>query len=120
MHPEDAPLVTLRGYIIFWGCAFTLVTLAIALWKHESDHYTEARERRRQRQRKAKHPSNGSAKISQLRSGQSAASGEEGAEGSVWSQRRAEIFTAYSRLWEVVSSMQTSVVSSCGMTINGC
>jgi hypothetical protein len=32
--------------VSFWGCAFTLITLAIALFKEERDHYSEQREKR--------------------------------------------------------------------------
>jgi hypothetical protein len=40
LAPQEYPLITLRGYIVFWGCAFTLLTLAIAMFKQETDHYT--------------------------------------------------------------------------------
>lgn len=115
LQPVDYPLITLRGYIIFWGCAFTLITLAIALWKQESDHYTEAQERKRQRRRKHKHKhTNGSgSKVAKLEAGTAGAgdeavcsavgSEEEGDLGLDWSHRKAEIVSAYARLWEVVS-----------------
>lgn len=110
LQPVDSPLITLRGYIVFWGCAFTLLTLAIALWKQESDHYTEAQERRRQRRRRHKRSSS-AAKAAKLEDSTAEAAGaaggslsdEEGEAGVQWTQRRAEIVTAYARLWEVVS-----------------
>lgn len=105
LRPQEYPLITLRGYIIFWGCAFTLITLAIALWKQESDHYTEAQERKRQRRRKhkPKHTSNMTSQLEAGTAGQ-AAGHDDGDAGLDWTHRRAEILTAYARLWEVVSA----------------
>ncbi len=106
MTPQEYPLITLRGYIVFWGCAFTLLTVAIALFKQETDHYTEAQERKRRlRHKKHKRSNNSSpaAKAARLEDGR--ANGVDG-EGDVeldWSHRRAEIVTAYAKLWEVVS-----------------
>jgi hypothetical protein len=113
VQPHDSPLLTLRGYIVFWGCAFTLITLAIALWKQESDHYTEQQERKRRRHlHKKRHKFGGgggsAGRASELedgRGGASAAAGrDEEPAGPDWGSRRAEIVTAYQKLWQVVSS----------------
>jgi len=40
--PSDVGVITLKGYVTFWGWVFAAVTIAVALFKHESDHYEEA------------------------------------------------------------------------------
>jgi hypothetical protein len=117
LQPQQYPLVTLRGYIVFWGCAFTLITLAIALWKQETDHYAEAQERKRQRHRRARHQRTKSAAARSENSRMEKGSAGRGkvlwpddAEdaGLAWTTRRAEIVTAYAKLWGVVSQRQGS------------
>jgi hypothetical protein len=116
LQPQQYPLVTLRGYIVFWGCAFTLITLAIALWKQETDHYAEAQERKRQRHRRAKHQRTSSAAArSKMEKGGAglvkALWPEDAADTGVeWTTRRAEIVTAYAKLWGVVSQRHGSRV----------
>lgn len=105
LQAQDYPLVTLRGYIVFWGCAFTLITLAIALWKQETDHYAEAQERKRQRHRRHKRNAGSAVKSAKLEDGiaGAASGGYDDTTGAEWMQRRAEIISAYQKLWEVVS-----------------
>lgn len=123
LQPQDSPLLTLRGYIVFWGCAFTLITLAIALWKQETDHYTEEQERkRRKHMHKKRHKrvgGGGSAgraapELEDGRAGAAAAAAahDEEEAGPDWVSRRAEIVTAYQKLWQVVSS--DGCCRSCG------
>jgi hypothetical protein len=108
LQPQEYPLITLRGYIVFWGCAFTLLTLAIALWKQETDHYAEAQERKRRRHRRHKRGSS----ITAAAAGKDGSAGPGAAVGSgsyddaagvEWTARRAEIVSAYHKLWGVVS-----------------
>lgn len=89
LEPNGQPLVSLRGYVLFWGWAFTAVTLAIALLKQESPEYDESAANAQQRRRKqqAKAASGGSAM--------------GGAAGD-WGARVAEIRRAYHKLWGVV------------------
>lgn len=101
LQPQEYPLITLRGYIVFWGCAFTLLTLAIALWKQETDHYAEAQERKRRHHRRQKRGSSATA---------AAGSGSyDEAAGVEWTQRRADIVSAYHKLWGVVSGQYVTV-----------
>lgn len=135
LQPQDFPLLTLRGYIVFWGCAFTLTTLAIALWKQETDHYTEEQERkRRKHMHKKRHKrvgaGGGSAgRASELEDGRgsgaaaAAAARDEEPSGPDWVSRRAEIVTAYQKLWQVVSSdgrMLSILRQLCGGKIGCC
>jgi hypothetical protein len=118
-------MVSLRGYIAFWGCAFTLITLAIALFKAESDHFSEAREKREWRANHHRHARSASSSpgkaLARLEAGTAGGpgglkrsgwggSGSRLAEwasavggASEWGQRRDEIVGAYVKLWGVVS-----------------
>lgn len=117
LQPKEYPLITLRGYIVFWGCAFTLLTLAIALWKQETDHYAEAQERKRRRHRRHRHSSSTTAAAGQDgTAGPGAAVGTasyDEAAGAEWTARRAEILSAYHKLWGVVGRCSVAQQLAC-------
>ncbi|WIA38680.1 hypothetical protein OEZ86_001986 [Tetradesmus obliquus] len=111
-HPEA--LVSLKGYIAFWGWAFTAVTLAIALFKQEEDHLADsaaaaaaADEAHEKQQRKAgsvkSKSSSGSADAQCLLANGGAVAAAAAADGGDdWGSRWREIRAAYVQLWEVV------------------
>jgi hypothetical protein len=114
-HPEG--LVSLKGYICFWGWAFTAITLAIALFKQEEDHLAdsaaevEAEKPQVKAGKVQSKSSSGSAADSAdaqclLANGAAAAAAEAG-EGDDWSNRWREIRAAYVQLWEVVSGLES-------------
>lgn len=90
MQPSSEGVVSLKGYITFWGWAFTGVTLAIALFKQESDHFIEAAEAQR-RAEKDQRQAKGVAVNSHKSDGH-----------SDWQNTRQEIVAAYVQLWDVV------------------
>lgn len=78
----------MKGYVLFWGWAFAAITVAVALLKHESDHYEEAARAKRWAQHRAR-----------------ALKHQGSAAGADWSHRKEEIRLAYMKLWEVVSAV---------------
>lgn len=112
MQPSTEGVVSLKGYVSFWGWAFTAVTVAIALFKTEYDHplMVDARERRREARHGAKAATaNGAAKGGKTCSRDANGVLVNGhAEEPVvdWSARRRELMAAYVQLWEVVRGMQ--------------
>eukprot|EP00775_Hariotina_reticulata_P008729 gene8729-8910_t len=85
LQPSPWGIITLKGYVLFWGWAFAAITVAVALLKHESDHYEEAA----RAQRRAKHRAR-------------AMQQQGSAVGADWAHRKDEIRLAYLKLWEVV------------------
>ncbi|KAF8059178.1 hypothetical protein HT031_005350 [Scenedesmus sp. PABB004] len=96
LAPSADGIVSLRGYISFWGWAFAAITVAIACLKTESDHYvTAAEERRKARAAAAARRGDAARRAGGLRAVPSGWA-------DIASHRRAEISAAYVQLWEVV------------------
>lgn len=110
MHASRSHVVLVLFFIHHTTTQQNTTHQAIAMWKQESDHYTEAQERkRRQRQHRRHHGSKSSSSNGKAVRGLDQDGQQSGVE---WAQRRAEIVTAYAKLWEVVSYWLAVFVSS--------
>jgi hypothetical protein len=125
----------LKGYISFWGWAFTAVTLAIALFKQEEDHLADSAAAAAVAAVKSEDELvNGSGdkgrRTGSKGSGSEAADAQclltngngtaaaaaaavmaEAGGGDDWSSRWREIRAAYVQLWEVVSLVNVVMTS---------
>eukprot|EP00879_Flechtneria_rotunda_P017194 GHRR01018010.1.p1 GENE.GHRR01018010.1~~GHRR01018010.1.p1 ORF type:complete len:390 (+),score=144.30 GHRR01018010.1:480-1649(+) len=84
LQPADTGIISLKGYVLFWGWVFTVVTLAIAVFKHETERYVEAASNKQQASQQVHDVVNGYLPSKD------------------WGHRRTEIVAAYMQLWGVV------------------
>ncbi|KAI8473191.1 MAG: acetyl-coenzyme A transporter 1-domain-containing protein [Monoraphidium minutum] len=86
LAPSAAPLVSLSGYVAFWGWAFAVVTILIAVSKKETERFAA--------------PDGGAKAAAGKRGGKRDAGfgGGGGPAGGVWR----EVSAAYAQLWGVV------------------